>query len=205
MELDARFKGTSVIISSVTPLHSQTLTAPPIANTPWVEEEGVGAGLVLGVRGMEVSVASGRRGYIELSLPLLQSIPGMNYLGVSFGLATHDVDLDHELGSYPYGCAWLLSGGRAGCLSSRLPGIVFRSWPGSPTAVYHPALAYKDGDRIGILVDCVQTPMLRFFVNGVDVHHIVMSKEIWGKVLYPAFVLNDSVFDIASNPALPGR
>ena len=155
---------------------------------------------------MEVSKASGRRGYIELSLPLLQSIPGMNYLRVSFGLATHDVDLDHPLGSCLYGCAWLLRGGHdVGCLLSRLPGIVFRSWdPVSPTGTIRPALAYKDGDRIGLMVDCVQTPMLRFFVNGVDVHRIFMSKEIWGKVVYPAFHLHDADFDIASNPALPG-
>ena len=192
MELDARFKGTSVIISSVTPLHSHE------------EEEGGGAGLVLGVRGMEVSVASGRRGYIELSLPLLQSIPGLNLLnssalGASFGLATHDVDLDHPLGIYPYGCAWELSGGRVGCLYSRLPGIVGTPWAGIS------ALAYTDGDRIGIMVDCVETPTLRFFVNGIDVHHIVMSKEIWGKVVYPAFNLHNADFDISSNPALPGR
>ena len=171
---------------------------------------------MLAVRGIEVTEASGLRGYIEVAVPLLQSIPVLKSsspriygkalhsteYGVSFGLATHDVHLkSYPLGVHRGGCGWDLTGGPAGGIffSYGLPGIVSTSCMGLP------ALGYKDGDRIGILVDCVETPMLRFFVNGVDVHHIVMSKVIWGKVLYPAFVLNDSVFDIASNPALPGR
>jgi len=65
------------------------------------------------------------------------------------------------------------------------------------------ALRFRTGDVVGLMVDCVEMPTLRFFVNGVLVHQLGLRQEIYGNVLYPAFFLDFAQIHITSNPGLP--
>jgi len=65
------------------------------------------------------------------------------------------------------------------------------------------ALKFRTGDVVGLMVDCVELPTLRFFLNGELVHQLGLLQEIYGHVLYPAFLLNFAQIHITSNPGLP--
>jgi hypothetical protein len=70
------------------------------------------------------------------------------------------------------------------------------------------ALRCRTGDVVGLMVDCVELPTLRFFLNGVLVHQLGLFledfyQEDYGFVLYPAFFLDFAQIHITSNPGLP--
>ena len=62
---------------------------------------------------------------------------------------------------------------------------------------------FKEGDVVGMMVDCTQGSTLRYFVNGVQVRRVMLAQERWGCVVFPAFTLCKAQIQIASNPDLP--
>jgi len=60
------------------------------------------------------------------------------------------------------------------------------------------------GDVIGLMLDCSGAPTLLLFVNGAQVQQMVMTTQVQGKILFPAFALGGGgKIDIFPNPDLP--
>jgi len=70
--------------------------------------------------------------------------------------------------------------------------------------MFYVAPAFTEGDTIGMMVDCSGQSTLMFFVNGELRRREVMSMEMEGVVLFPAFQVEDcGEINISSNPNLP--
>jgi len=142
---------------------------------------------LLGMRGMEVRKGSGQQGYFEVRI-----VCRCPYGALLIGLTTNDELLV-------------------------IPGIRPRRWLRGDQHTYawcqdgsiiHPngdsdILKFRTGDVVGLMVDCVEMPTLRFFMNGVLVHQLGLRQEDYGSILYPAFLLNFAQIHISSNPGLP--
>ena len=158
---------------------------------------------VLGMRGMEVREGSGQKGFFEV-----RCISGCEY-GIIIGMATHDVDLTKELGCGHDGFGWL-SHDDSGTLTihNSLRGIS----PDVGDVELFPrfncrfvdAPRFTVGDVIGLMLDCSGAPTLLLFVNGAQVQQMVMTTQVQGKMLFPAFALGGGgKIDISPNPDLP--
>jgi len=156
---------------------------------------------VLGMRGMEVREGSGEKGFFQV-----RCIRGAIF-NIMIGLGTHDVDLNRGLGSGHEGMCWcVISRGKGYLiLHNSLRGISpdeGRVIPGHDYRVVS-VPKFEDGDVVGIMVDCSEAPTLRLFVNGAQVRQMVMTQQMHGKVIFPAFALGDAQIDISPNPDLP--
>ena len=140
---------------------------------------------MLGMRGMEVRKGSGQQGYFEVRIVRRCR----DCASILIGLTTNDELLV-------------------------IPGICPRRWLQHTYAwcqdgsIIHPngdsdILKFRTGDVVGLMVDCVEMPTLRFFMNGVLVHQLGLRQEDYGSILYPAFLLNFAQIHISSNPGLP--
>ena len=155
---------------------------------------------VLGKRGVEIREKSGEQGYFEMRI-----VGGPSLI---IGLAPHSVNVGSILGF-----------GR-GCLGWNWRGAIISTGVQSKDFVHfclgnqQMRLHFGIGDVLGLMVDCTEVPTLRFFKNGVEEKRMVVVKEGYGLVLYPAFCLIASSaiihpnfpackIQIASNPDLP--
>ena len=143
------------------------------------------------MRGVEVKEGSGDQGYFEVRIVRTSPQEPLSH-NTMIGLATLDVDLSCSLG-IGRGCfGWSQSGG----YSSTLLGMDY-SMGGF-------ARRFGTEDVVGIMVDCIEVPTLRYFLNGVQVHRVVVAQEGYGQVLFPALSLwNSGQIHIASNPYFP--
>jgi len=184
LELDLLHKGAAVTIDPAHPLLlSETDNQP-----------------VLGMRGMEVREGSGQKGFFEV-----RCISG--YEPITIGMATHDVDVTQTLGFGHDGFGWW-SDDDSGKLV--IHHSLRRVSPDEGRD--HPSLnqgfvdtpGFTEGDVIGLMLDCSGTPTLLFFVNGAQVQQMVMTQQVQGKMLFPAFALSGGgKIDISPNPDLP--
>ena len=145
---------------------------------------------VLGMRGIEMRMGSGQKGFFEVCC-----IRGGST--ISIGLATHNVDLVVKLGYGRESIWWAscglvrLGGGTTGGYFDHMIREVE-----TPT--------FTTGDVLGLLVDCSGPPTLVFFKNGTQVRAIVFGLEMFGKVFFPCFHLFlDSEIEICQRPDLP--
>jgi len=154
---------------------------------------------LLGMRGIEVRKGSGQQGYFEVRIVHALSADGSSKSFI--GLTINDVLLPvpgfrpRHWNDYN---DWL--GGDQPTYAWRHDGWIFTpdGFKGDNCA-----LRFKTGDVVGLMVDCVEMPTLRFFLNGELVHQLGLLQEIYGSVLYPAFFLNFDQIHITSNPSLP--
>jgi len=146
---------------------------------------------LLGMRGMEVRKGSRQQGYFEVRIVRAHAVC-MAWIGIYINdvppMDLPGIPTRHFLGKKPYG--WCQNGG----IHTR-DGII--------NADNSKALRFRTGDVVGLMVDCVEMPTLRFFLNGVLVHQLGLLQEDYGSVLYPAFLLNFAQIRVASNPGLP--
>jgi hypothetical protein len=148
---------------------------------------------VLGMRGIELRERSGEQGYFQVRI--VRTAPQeAEYCSTSIGLATFDMRFGK-----PLGC-------RRGSLGWTQLGVIGNGLPG--TAVCYDGRddwMFTTGDVVGLMVDCTAEPTLRFFVNGVQVHRVVVAQESYGLVLFPAFSFTKwtGQIHIASNPDFP--
>ena len=158
---------------------------------------------VMGLRGLELKVGSGQKGFFEV-----RCIKG------------DEEDISIGLGSFEVGL-WLKDFcrlGTIGRLGMSYEGIWWMSWGmvlfghgmgGTDLEIrdrWLPAPRFTTGDVLGLMVDCseAEAPMLLFFVNGAKMGDMVFAEEVLGKVLFPAFQLRgDSEIKISPNPDLP--
>jgi len=153
---------------------------------------------LLGMRGMEVRKGSRQQGYFQVRI--VRSVPD-DYSGslmAWIGITINDVPpmdlpgiptrfwLDYKQPTY----GWVENGR----IYTR-DGII--------NADNSKASRFRTGDVVGLMVDCVEIPTLRFFLNGVLVRQLGLLQEDYGSVLYPAFLLNFAQIHVASNPGLP--
>ena len=179
MELDPFHKGRSTTINAAHPLLITTTIDPRIDSE------------VIGLRGIELIVGSGQKGFFEV-----RCIKG-NKEHIIIGLATCEVDFFCRLGSAYEGIGWLSRGK-----------VLLGHGMGATDLDVHNgrrlAPRFTTGDVLGLMVDCSEAPKLLFFVNGDQVGDMVFSQEVLGKVLFPAFTLRgDSEIEISLNPDLP--
>ena len=146
---------------------------------------------VMGLRGIELKVGSGQKGFFEV-----RCIKGKEE-NISIGLGSFEVDLFCRLGTAYEGIGWV-SWGK----------VLFGHGMGGTDLeirdCWLPAPRFTIGDVLGLMVDCSEAPMLLFFVNGAKMGDMVFAEEVLGKVLFPAFQLRgDSEIKISPNPDLP--
>ena len=214
LELDPLRKGAEVTID-----HSRPLLLSYTGGQP-----------VLGKRGIEVESNSGRKGYFEVHcIKGLQEQTGDGSwwdrkIAIAIGLATCSVDLTLGLGYGFDGLVWESCLGEVGgededdddemygyvsvhqrcCLRNIFRGKGFLAelsmkcdLTGLP--------AFTEGDTIGMMVDCSGPSKLLFFVNGVMLHEEVMTSQMEGIVIFPAFQVDVycGEMEISPNPCLP--
>jgi len=143
---------------------------------------------VLGMRGIELRKGSGEQGYFEVRI--VRVAPQVaDYWCTSIGLA-----IGEPLGWRRRFLGWT----QHGVIGNGLVGI---------RVCYNDSddWMFTTGDVVGLMVDCTAEPTLRFFVNGVQVHRVVVAQEGYGLVLYPAFSFTmwTGQIHIASNPDFP--
>ena len=152
---------------------------------------------LLGMRGMELREGSGQQGYFQVRI-VHAPADGSSYDSSEslIGLTINDVRRQlpdfrphNWLGEDQPTYAWSQDG-----------------WIYTPDGIKadnSDALKFRTGDMVGLMVDCVEMPTLRFYLNGELVHQLGLLREIYGHVLYPAFLLNFAQIHITSNPGLP--
>ena len=136
----------------------------------------------LGSKGIFVVPASGQWAYAEVRVISLSSCDGERYS--CFGLATEDMKLESRcLATGSHSICWearksySLEKGR---LASSLRGV----WD----VEENDELFFKDGDNLGLLVECsTEQPMVHFFKNRLHVHASPILEEVFNKRLFPAF------------------
>ena len=141
---------------------------------------------VMGLRGIELEVGSGQKGFFEV-----RCIEGEER-NISIGLGTCAVELRvfRKFDRFYDGIGWY-SDGRV--CEGYINLFVNRRAP-----------RFITGDVLGLMVDCSEAPKLLFFVNGAQVGDMVISQEMHGKVLFPVFKLRGySKIEISPNPDLP--
>jgi len=186
LELDLLHKGAAVTIDPAHPLLLTRANGRP----------------VLGMRGMEVREGSGQKGFFEV-----RCISGCEY-GITIGMATHDVDVTKELGCGHDGFGWWSVGDDSGHLIINHSLRRVSPDEGDDFPAYNHGYVdtpgFTVGDVIGLMLDCSGTPTLLFFVNGAQVQQIIMTTQVQGKMLFPAFALSGGgEIDISPNPDLP--
>ena len=148
---------------------------------------------LLGMRGIEVRKGSRQQGYFEVRI-VRAHVLHMAWIGITIndvppmdlpGIPTR-FWLDYKQPTY----GWVENGR----IYTR-DGII--------NADNSKASRFRTGDVVGLMVDCVEIPTLRFFLNGVLVRQLGLLQEDYGSVLYPAFLLNFAQIHVASNPGLP--
>ena len=155
---------------------------------------------VLGIRGVEIREGSGEQGYFEVRI-----VGGSHTV---IGLAVRTVKVGNILG-FGRGCLGWHQGG--GINSNR---IQRKDMVNFSLGYQQMGLNFGINDVVGLMVDCTDVPTLRFFKNGVQVHSMVVVKEGYGQVLYPAFcpIASSAIIhpnlpackiQIAFNPDLP--
>jgi len=158
---------------------------------------GIGGGqskTVLGMRGIELRKGSGEQGYFQVRI--VRAAPQESeYWSTTIGLATLDICFGKSL-ALQRGC---LGWAQLGAIGSGLPGTAERFYGRVD------ARMFTTGDVVGLMVDCTAEPTLGFFVNGVQVHRVVVAQEGYGLVLFPAFSFTmwTGQIHIASNPDFP--
>jgi hypothetical protein len=159
---------------------------------------GIGGGqqssqTVLGMRGIELRKGSGEQGYFEVRI--VRAAPrGADYWCTEFGLANLDMCFGKPLG-------W-----RRRCLGWTQHGVIGNGLVGTADHCnIRDDCMFTTGDVVGLMVDCTAEPTLRFFVNGVQVHRVVVAQEGYGLVLFPVFSFTKwtGQIHIASNPDFP--
>jgi len=186
LELDLLYKGDAVTIDPAHPL-----LLPDSDHQP-----------VLGMRGMESREGSGQKGFFEV-----RCISGCEY-GITIGMATHDVDVtESSLGWSQDGFGWW-SDDDSGKLTihNSLRGISPDEGVCCDSIDFRfvSAPRFTVGDVIGLMLDCSGAPTLLLFVNGAQVQQMVMTTQVQGKILFPAFALGGGgKIDIFPNPDLP--
>ena len=149
------------------------------------------------MRGVEVKEGSGEQGFFQVRIVRTAPQEPRSFdttIGLAALLATLDVDLSCSLGFGRgcFRCQWSQSGGYCSTLL------------GMDYIMGGFARRFGTGDVVGIMVDCIEVPTLRFFLNGVQVHRVVVAQEGYGQVLFPVFSLwNSGQIHIASNPDFP--
>jgi len=156
----------------------------------------------LGMRGMEVRDKSGERGYYEVQIVHYEDGGVVPPAPISVGLAIDDADLNIELGLIRGSLGWSPKGiiwGNLGTQMNVIAALELRSVIDEDAA-----LKFSIGDVVGIMVDCTEVSTLRFFVNGGQAHWMLVTPDVQGQVLYPAFCLSgNNQIRISSNPNLP--
>ena len=186
LELDLLHKGAAVTIDPAHPLLlSETDNQP-----------------VMGMRGMEVREGSGQKGFFEV-----RCISGCE-ARITIGMATHDVDVTDELGCDDDSFGWMSFGKDGGLFFIRNSLRRVSPDEGDDFPAYNHGYVdtpgFTVGDVIGLMLDCSGTPTLLFFVNGAQVQQIIMTTQVQGKMLFPAFALSGGgEIDISPNPDLP--
>ena len=157
---------------------------------------------VLGKRGVEIREKSGEQGYFEMR------IVGGGH--VIIGLAPHTVDVGSILG---FGRCCLGWNWRGAIISNEIQSQR-KGFENFSLGYQQMGLNFGIDDVVGLMVDCTEVPTLRFFKNGVEEHRMVVVREGYGQVLYPAFcpIASSAIIhpnlpackiQIASNPPLP--
>ena len=158
---------------------------------------GIGGGqqsqTVLGMRGIELRKGSGEQGYFEVRI--VRAAPQeADYWSTSIGLANLDMCFGKPLG-------W-----RRRCLGWTQLGVIGNGLVGTRVC-YNDRTdwMFTTNRVVGLMVDCTAEPTLRFFVNGVQVHRVVVAQEGYGLVLFPVFSFTKwtGQIHIASNPDFP--
>ena len=206
LELDPLRKGAQVTID-----HSHPLLLSCTGEQP-----------VLGKRGIEVESNSGRKGYFEVHCikGLREQTGGGSWfdrrIAITIGLATYSVDLTLGLGQGFEGLGWESNLTQVGgemfgfvsvhrsCLRNIFRGMSFQR-DLSSVCVFTHLPAFTEGDTIGMMVDCSGPSKLLFFVNGVMLHQEVMTSQMEGIVIFPAFQVDVycGEMEISPNPCLP--
>ena len=144
----------------------------------------------LGKHGLEIRPGSGEFAYFEAC------IHASEFQSISIGLASEGL-VEHKVG---FG-RWL--GYAAGGFGWNVNGYIHSRLSGARENEMFPNLKANDGDRIGIMVDCSQEPTIRFFINGLQSHHLCVGEEGYYQRVFPAFHLINAQINIVSNPELP--
>jgi hypothetical protein len=64
-------------------------------------------------------------------------------------------------------------------------------------------LFFKDGDILGLLVDCTSQPVLQFFVNKRQMLETPLLESVFNKKLFPAFSGRHCEIEVVLNPDFP--
>jgi hypothetical protein len=157
---------------------------------------------VLGMRGIELRERSGEQGFFQVRIVRIAPQEA-EYCSTTVGLATQGLCFGKPLA-------------QRGCLGWTQLGNIGNGLPGSDDPIYtrndvrcfipgRVDWMFTTGDVVGLMVDCTAEPTLRFFVNGVQVHRVVVAQESYGLVLFPAFSFTKwtGQIHIASNPDFP--
>lgn len=132
----------------------------------------------VGVNGVEVAVWSGERALVEVVC-----VRGAGQINIGL------------LGKNEKSCLWRSPGLRPGYLSSNLLGV---EW------FEDDSITFRDGDQVGLLVDCSYQPKLRFFINSTQVHVMDITEGLWGRTVYPIIsFFHAAEIQIPLNPILP--
>ena len=146
----------------------------------------------LGKHGLEIRPGSGEFACFEAF------IRAGEFRSMSIGLASQGL-VEHKVG---FGGRWL--GYAAGSFGWNVNGYIHSRLSGVlEIGRFVPNLKANDGDRIGIMVDCSQEPTIRFFINGLQSHHLCVGEEGYFQLVFPAFYLLTPQINIVSNPELP--
>lgn len=174
------------------------------AFSPFESTASVGNNLVIGTKGLEVKGFSGKRGYVEIDdvTVVAQKSRGGEHVCPCIGIAAHDADSNSDLGDGWGSLAWTVIHSKMETL-----GVVESHLSGVERSKRLAALIIKDGDKLGILVDCSAVPTVRFFKNRLCVHEIEMTETC---TVFPALPGPKSyrrrgagVINIVSNPDFP--
>ena len=172
----------------------------------------------LGVHGIFVRPSTGQRAYSEINVTRCQRYNGEEY--GCFGLATDETCLKTSIGSR---CATNCMSWQA-CVystelrkdtkktktpceqkecwrSARLESSLCGVWGIEETE----KLFFKDGDILGLLVDCTSAqPVLQFFVNKRQMLETPLLESVFDKKLFPAFsVGRHCEIEVVLNPVYP--
>jgi len=188
-----------------------SVTPPELEILTNLQETCLTPATFLGSEGIWVVPSSGQRGYAEMRIDSLRPSymhPSLKDVLCCFGLATMDIDMNKELfrasTAFPRpkasNCVSWQACSEGGFLVSLQKRVLV-----DDDEVCETTLLFKEGDILGVLVDCsTDQPVLHWFLNRQVVHSSLLLEAVFNKKLFPAFsVTLNSKIAIFLNPEFP--